>query len=245
MRFQHHGAAGLADIARFLHADVPTAFAHQSIAVLILLNASRTGIYLPASGRAELADLRIAVGSLRHQEQVGCGGYVARIQAGGLIKTGVAHAQTLRFGIHGLNERAHAAGVSARQSVDGAVFAAHKAQVQQLGACQLCADAQTATGAFQAVDFRFGDGDGLTHVQACIQNHHGRHQFGDGGDGAYAVHIFLEKNLTGVGIHDGGSLRVEQRCGISRLLLCGRCGVIVGGRDGSELAGEVLLQEIA
>ena len=212
---------------------------------MILLNASCAGINLSAFGRAELADLRIAVSSLRHQEQVGCGGYVARIQAGGFIKTGVAHAQTLRFGIHGLNKRAHAAGISARQSVDGTVFAAHQTQMQQLGARQLCADAQTAAGTFQAVDFRFGDGDGLTHVQTRIQNHHGRHQFGDGGDGAYAVHIFLEQDLTGVGIHDGGSLRVEQRCGISRLLLRGGCGVIVGGGDSGELAGEVLLQEIA
>ena len=157
----------------------------------------------------------------------------------------MAHAQTLRFGIHGLNERAHAAGISARQSVDGAVFAAHQTQVQQLSACQFCADAQTAAGAFQAVDFRFGNGDGLAHVQTRIQNHHGCHQFGDGSNGAYAIHIFLEQDLAGVGIHDGGSLRVEQGGGISRLLLRGGCGVIVGGRDGGELAGKVLLQEIA
>ena len=129
--------------------------------------------------------------------------------------------------------------------MDGAVFAAHQTQVQQLGACQLCADAQTAAGAFQAVNFRFGNGDGLAHVQTRVQNHHGRHQFGDGGDGTNAVYVFLEQDLTGVGIHDGGSLRIEQGCGISRLLLCGGCGVIVGGRDGGELAGEVLLQEIA
>ena len=114
--------------------------------------------------------------------------------------------------------------------------------MQQFFAGQGGADGQAAAGAFEAVDFGFGDGNLLVHVQTGIQQHHGRHHFGNRSDGADVVDVFLVKDFVVARVHNQGGAGVELRAVVVGLLFDGAVfddlfqGVgIVGGNGGSDL----------
>ena len=209
--FYHHRAASLTDVACFLHDDGPSAFAYQGIGVFVLLGFAIAGVNRGIVMGRVIANLWVLRCRLHHFRQIAGGRHVLRAQASGLNKTAVVHTQLLCFAVHGRHKSRHAAWVSACQSMNGAVFTAHQANVQQFVTAQSGADRQAAARAFQTVNFRIGDGDAFIFVQARIQQHHGAHQFADGSDGAHAVDIFLVNLFARIGIHDQSRLRIQRR----------------------------------
>ena len=118
--------------------------------------------------------------------------------------------------------------------------------MQHFAAGEGGAHGKTAAGAFEAVDFGFGDFQGFIHVLAGVQHHHSSHQLGNGSDGANLVDTFLIQNLAAAAIHNQCGLRSEQRPGYGGL------GFHSFSRTAAEestervvLHGQVLFEELA